>query len=240
MKFILEKNCLIAALAVSLALTAACATKNTNSTNPSTNPPVAEPTAVKPVTEVSKSTSASFKADLSIEPGDVKSNQTVKLSFAIKDPSSKVISDLEIVHEKPIHLLVISDELAYFDHIHPELGAAGKYSVETRYPTGGKYKLYADYTPKGEVQQINCLDINVAGESRTPVKLIADKQNTKTVGGLKVTMKSDKPLKAGDNLMLEFKVFDALKGKPVRDLQPCDYTFTCGMGMYQGTLMVTN
>lgn len=168
----------------------------------------------------SKSEKGPFSAELTVEPGEVKANQQVKLSFVIKDSSDKPIPELDIVHEKPMHLLAVSDDLAFFNHIHPHPGTDGKYAVETQFPSGGKYKLYLDYTPKGASQQISRLDVDVAGAPRVRAQLVADTLDTKTFGSLRVTLKPDKPLKSGEAILLNFKVADAQTGKPVTDLQP--------------------
>src|SRR5262249_32324945 len=164
--------------------------------------------------------SCAYSIELTTEPKPIKVNEPVKLSFTIKDPLGKPTTDLAIVHEKLIHLMITSDDLSWFDHIHPEPQSNGKYIVEATFPSGGKYNLYADYTPTGAHQQLSRLFIDVVGEQRAPVKLVADKEETKTFDDLRVTMKPSKPLVAGEDLMLNFRVEDANTGKPVTDLQP--------------------
>ncbi|MEW6732873.1 MAG: hypothetical protein AB1489_16225 [Acidobacteriota bacterium] len=147
---------------------------------------------------------SAFSIELTTEPGEISSNHPAKLHFVVKDPTGKVNPSLDIVHEKLMHLLVVSDDLAFFDHIHPEPDSEGKYSVETSFPSAGKYKLYADYTPKGTSQQIGRLEINVTGSRRERKQLEVDRQDTKSFGELRVTMKPDKPLKAGELIKLNF------------------------------------
>jgi hypothetical protein len=173
----------------------------------------------KPAAE-SGTKSNSYNVELKTEPGEIKADQLVKLTFTVKDPTGKKTSDLEIVHEKPMHLLVASSDLAQFDHIHPAPNSDGLYVVETKFPTSGKYKLYLDYTPKDESQQVSIIDIDVAGAPQQPVKLVADSEDTKIFDNLRLTMKPDKPFKAGEAITLNFNVADAKTGKPVTDLQP--------------------
>jgi hypothetical protein len=70
---------------------------------------------------------------------------------------------LEKVHEKPIHLLVVSRDQSLFDHVHPQLITPNRLSLEHTFAQGGHYWLYADFTPAGGSQTIARFPIDVAG-----------------------------------------------------------------------------
>src|SRR5262249_295378 len=81
---------------------------------------------------------------------------------------------LEYVHERPIHLMVVSDDLQEFDHIHPEVNEQGAWLAPHTFRHGGRYRLYADYTPPGSNQRVEFFDVAVQGPARPrPVKLEA-------------------------------------------------------------------
>ncbi|MCA1623642.1 MAG: cupredoxin domain-containing protein [Acidobacteria bacterium] len=122
-------------------------------------------------------------------------------------------------HEKPMHLLVVSRDLAEFYHIHPEQQADGSYRVSHVFPYGGEYKLYADFTPKGAVQVVKQIDVKAAGTERAKVALVPDQKLEKTINGLRIVMKPSAEIKAGQELMLNFQAFDAKTNKPATDLQ---------------------
>jgi hypothetical protein len=82
---------------------------------------------------------------------------------------------LDVMHDKKIHLIVVSNDLSYFDHVHPEFQSSGDYKIEvnskagvdangighstTQFPNGGDYMLYADYMPTGgthHVKKFHC------------------------------------------------------------------------------------
>lgn len=167
-----------------------------------------------------KLTNAAYRADFRSEPNEIKAGEPAALVFTVKDAQGNTVRDLPIVHEKPMHLLVTSSDLNEFYHIHPEPQADGTLRVEHTFPAGGDYKLYADYTPEGGKQIVDRIPFKVAGNTRPAVRLKEDSSNTKTVDGLRVTMGSDKPLRAGEDLMLNFAVADERTKKPVTDLQP--------------------
>lgn len=162
---------------------------------------------------------AGFHAELRTEPSVVKADEAVKLSFLVKNIKGAIIRFLQFVHEKPMHLIVVSDDLAEFYHIHPEMQVDDSYGVEHVFPHGGRYRLYADYTPPGSATIVEQFELNVAGPARTRESLAADANLTKEVEGLRVTASSDKPMSAGEDLILKFALTDAKTAQPVNNLQ---------------------
>lgn len=162
---------------------------------------------------------SAFKVDFQTKPGQVQAGTPATMVFTVKDKQNSVVKDLQIVHEKPMHLLIVSKDLAEFYHVHPEPSADGSYRVQHTFPNGGDYKLYADFTPANAKQVVERIDVKVAGTERPKVALIADKKLEKSVDGLKVVMKPSSAIKAGQELTLDFQVFDARTGKPATDLQ---------------------
>ncbi len=206
-------------LGLSFALLAGCAAPESSvSDNKGTNETTAAAPALEPIKNAEAP--AAFRADFRTEPTEIKAGEPATLSFTVKNNQGATVKDLQVVHEKPMHLLVVSNDLSEFYHIHPEPQTDGSLKVTHTFPNGGAYKLYADFTPPGATQIVDRLDVNVAGGARPRVALVEDKSNVKTIDGLRVTMKPDKPLRAGEELMLNFAVADAKTGKPTTDLQP--------------------
>ena len=162
---------------------------------------------------------SNFKVEFQTEPSQVQAGTAATLIFRVKDDKNTLVKDLQIVHEKPMHLLVVSKDLAEFYHIHPEPLADGTYRVQHTFPNGGDYKLYADFTPTNAKQVVERIDVKVSGAERPKVALAADKKLVKSVDGLKVVMKPSAPIKAGQELTLDFSAFDAATGKPATDFQ---------------------
>lgn len=169
--------------------------------------------------EINTDSAKAFSMDFKAEPAEIKAGIPAMLSFTVKDKQGGLVKDLQIVHEKPMHLLVVSKDLAEFYHIHPEQSADGSYQVSHNFPNGGEYRLYADFTPKDAVQVVEQIDVKVAGRERAKVALTPDQKFEKTVDGLKIVMKPSATIKAGQELMLDFQAFDAKTNKPATDLQ---------------------
>jgi plastocyanin len=198
---------------------AACGNAATTQTANNSNKAVANSATTDENAPVTIDSHRTFRVDFKSEPGAIKAGTPATLILTVKDQQGATVKDLQIVHEKPIHLLVVSNDLAEFCHIHPEQQADGSYRVSHVFPNGGDYKLYADFTPNGAVQVVEQIDVKVAGTERTKVALVPDEKLEKTVDGLKVVMKPSAEIKAGQELTLDFQAFDAKTNKPATDLQ---------------------
>ncbi len=164
-----------------------------------------------------------YNATLVTEPAEIVPNKPVKLVFSVQDYLTKdvVLKDLEIVHEKPMHLIIISEDLSYFDHIHPIPTADNSiFTVDAEFPHSGKYRLYLDYSPKRVGHRLGRIELTVSGTPAPPVPLVADKEDTHSAGGVKLTFKPEKPLKANDAVTLNFIAADEKTSQPVTDIEP--------------------
>ena len=97
-----------------------------------------------------------------LHPGD-------EASLALRpiDPEGKPVTRYEVVHEKLIHLFVVSEDLEFFAHIHPTLDG-DCFHVRERLPRPGMYRLLADYYPTGSVPQLSLSTLYVAGPASPP------------------------------------------------------------------------
>ncbi len=93
---------------------------------------------------------------------------TNSLAFKITDMSASPVSDLEVVHDKIMHLVLVRDDLNYFDHLHPQEISPGVFSVPYEFYAAGKYRVWIDFTIDG-MQHIVDFDFNVA---KGPGKLL--------------------------------------------------------------------
>jgi hypothetical protein len=123
------------------------------------------------------------------------------LQFRVPDGKGGLIRQLEFVHEKPMHVLVISHDRHSFAHIHPEVNEDGVWEVLFPFPHGGKFRVYADYTPPGGNQRIEHYDIPVPGPAATP----GQSPNT-------VHFENTAQIHAGEDVELQFHVDESVRG----------------------------
>lgn len=193
---------------------------NTNRTNTNANANVAANTPT-PETKVAVPTpeTPTQNPDFKIEMTSAPQGAETEMTFIVKDKNGSQIKNFKTVHEKKMHLIVVSEDLAEFEHLHPELQADGSFKVRHAFKHGGKFLLYPDVTPENGTQVVQRMEMNVSGEPKTPEKLIADMNLRKTVEGITVTMKPEKELQALTEMTINFVVTDESTGKPVTDLQ---------------------
>jgi uncharacterized membrane protein len=68
------------------------------------------------------------------------------------------------VHGELMHVIVVSEDLAYFDHVHPVPEGDG-FALTYRFPRDGRYAMFLDVTPQGDRQQVFRRAIAVSGKS---------------------------------------------------------------------------
>lgn len=139
---------------------------------------VAAPDAAAPKT---------FKISLTTDPAVPAAGKPVKLTFTpaiVEKPGEAV--PLDVVHEKKLHLIMVSDDLSWFDHQHPEYNGTGLDLTYT-FPKGGNYLLYADYKPAGAGHQVEKLPVTVSGTPAKPVAFSAAK-TAANLDGYEVTL----------------------------------------------------
>jgi uncharacterized membrane protein len=142
------------------------------------------------------------------------------LDFQVREKKSgRLQSDLEIVHEYPLHLMIVSRDLSYFDHVHPLPQPDGSYRLEHTFPFGGEFILFADCTPKGAEVQSFRIPLQVHGEPPpNPPKLEETTYQTMKAGPRDVLLFT-KPviLSPGHPTNLKFLLFENDRG--ISDLE---------------------
>ncbi len=113
----------------------------------------------------------SFDMEVSHTPPSLNPGDVATLDMRMLHPRTrKTAVQFEIVHEKLIHLFVVSENLEFFAHVHPDLQPDHSFRQQIRLPNGGMYRLLADFYPAGSVPQLALGTIYVNGSSG-PVKL---------------------------------------------------------------------
>lgn len=159
------------------------------------------------------------QAKFTLPAGQPLPGQNTTLTIKLTDKAGKPIDKLDTVHEKKLHLIVVSKDLSFFNHIHPEYKENGEFAITTLFPAAGDYKVIADFTPTGMGAVNKSQWIAVQGSAPAPQPVRPETVWKTETGGKAVTLSFDQ-LKAGKELTLTFHIKDAQTGKPVTDLQP--------------------
>ncbi len=127
---------------------------------------------------------------------------------------------VERVHEKEMHVLVISEDLASFSHIHPDPVTHQFYAGMHVFPHAGKYWMFVDHTPPGQTQTIAKFRVAVSGEPYVRRELRETGAKEVVVEGIRATLTTTGSLEVGNDISFRFGLADAGSGKVIGDLEP--------------------
>ncbi|TDF97205.1 hypothetical protein [Paenibacillus piri] len=145
-------------------------------------------------------------------------NQDTSIRIEIQN-GGKPIEQFDVNHEQKQHLIIVSKDLSYFHHIHPEYKGNGVFEITTRFPAGGDYKLIADFVPTGGSAMNKMEWVHIEGAPAKSKPIQPDASLTQTVDGKQVTLAFDR-LKANEELTLTYTIKDASTKAPITNLQP--------------------
>jgi hypothetical protein len=166
-----------------------------------------------------------YQLDFRTVPPVVKVGQKATLRFKIFHPGTgEPIQKFEVVHERQYHLFVISQDMEYFQHIHPEEQPDGTWTIDLTLPRAGYYKVLSDFLPSGGASQFIARPLVTAGYAGNlaadSAHLVPDTILTKTVDDLTATISYDPPaFVVGLYGHLTFHLTASATGSPVTDLQ---------------------
>jgi len=109
-----------------------------------------------------------YHVQMSHSPSLLNPGTNAIITLRVLDPeTSKPIEHFELVHEKLMHVFLVSENLEFFAHLHPTPEADGSFRLQVRLPQAGMYRLLADYYPSGSVPQLTLKTLFVSGSSQT-------------------------------------------------------------------------
>lgn len=147
-----------------------------------------------------------FAVDLEVAPRAARAGAPLRLRFVLRDPKTGKPAKLALIHEKLLHLFIVSSDLQYFAHEHPVLQRDGSFVFEAVLPFGGEYRLLCDFYPEGATPQMIGKTVFLAGAPRSgaPLKVDVGPQRGSNLG-VSLRMEPAEPL-AGTKTMLFFKL----------------------------------
>ncbi len=105
-----------------------------------------------------------FPVDMTVQPAVPKPGEDAVLNFGIADPATgKPVRQFEVVHEKLYHVFVVSQDLKFFLHTHPEKEAEEDFHLKLKFPKPGMYRVLNDFYPAGATPQLITNTVMVPG-----------------------------------------------------------------------------
>ena len=149
-----------------------------------------------------------YRVAMSTVPERPAAGRTVLLTFRVMDPKTgKPVVMFNEIHEKLFHLFVVSEDLTFYAHEHPERLVDGSFRLAVLLPEGGMYRVLADFYPTGGTPQLIAKTVLVAAGPKVTIP------EAKGNMGVKLRPEPAQPI-AGQKTMLFFDV------DPAEGLEP--------------------
>lgn len=146
----------------------------------------------------------------------VTAGQRTDLRFVIRDDSGLAVTSYRREHDKELHLILASRDLATYRHLHPARAEDGTWSTPVDLPRAGGYRVFADFTPAKKAAGNLTLGADLAASGPYEPRELPGPNATVKVHGYEVEL--DGGLRPGEAGELKLNV--SRNGKPVTDLQP--------------------
>ncbi len=158
-------------------------------------------------------------------PTQVNTNSSTLLSFTVYDAASgNQVRLFQLAYTKLIHMVVVDDELKFFNHIHPSQNG-DKFVINTQFPHDGLYHIYLSFQPIGAIEQQFGLTLFVGPKTQElpTVDGEIDTNLTKTFDDITVQL-TDPHLVASQMMKgeqtIRFLLTNSKTGEPITDLAP--------------------
>ena len=146
------------------------------------------------------------------------------LTMVVRDPDTgERVSRFIEVHERQLHLFIISRDLTRFAHVHPRRREDGTFELQHDM-AAGEYMLIADFLPADGTAQLVQRAVVTPGYAgplfaAAALPTPSASPQEQVAGGLRIRLESD-ALRPRRESLLRFLLSDADSGLPVTDLEP--------------------
>lgn len=105
-----------------------------------------------------------YPLELTVDPVLPRAGVLTRLTFGLTDPRTQTpVRGFEVVHEKLYHVFVVSQDLSFFLHTHPERQPNEDFRLDVRFPKPGMYRVLSDFYPSGGTPQLVTSTVIVPG-----------------------------------------------------------------------------
>ena len=156
------------------------------------------------------------EAGLALELGEreLPRGQKARLTFTIAGSDGEPVRDFEVEHDRRMHLILVRRDLTGFQHLHPRMGADGRWSTDVSIADAGSYRVFADFKRRGEN---HTLASELAVDGPLDSRPLASTRTTADAGdGYRVRLSGETP-RAGEPATLRFTVTRAGREVAVED-----------------------
>jgi hypothetical protein len=183
-----------------------------------------------------------YAVEMETAPRAPRAGAPVRLRFTVRHPGDGgAVREFAVVHDKPYHLFVISQDLEEYQHVHPRPQADGSLTVEVTLGRPGYYRVYSDFLPVGGTPQVipgALVTADAAADlASSTARLVPDLTLERRQDQVLATLDLPRAgLVAGREEKVGLHVRDGKTGTPVRDLEPYLGAYGHALVMSEDTL----
>ena len=178
------------------------------------------------VEKVGKVEKVAGEKDFHIElAGEFAKDQPSDLFIELHDTNGKPILDLQKSHERILHVILISEDLEEFMHVHPEDNPAMEkldiegFGVNITATKAGRYRVLVDGNRLGIGEVYDIGWIEVKGEEE-PVVIQKNLSQNRVFDEYEVLLEKDpETFKSGEKVQLSYIIRDRKTGSPVFNIE---------------------
>jgi len=137
-----------------------------------------------------------------------------ELAFSILDDTGAAVTDFDVTHEKPMHLLLVNHALTEYHHLHPQMDADGTWTVDVAFASDGFFRMVADFKSGGTPVALGT-DLVVGSAPMRMADISAD-ERTAVSGPYTAVLSGDTAHEAARPLKVTF----TRDGAPVTTVNP--------------------
>lgn len=136
---------------------------------------------------------AEYRLNLTVTPQPARPQEKIHLRFDVRDPwKDNPVQKFALVHEKPFHAFIVSQDLEHFVHDHP-VWENGAFHYDTIFPRPGMYRVIGDFFPEASTAQLLPKTVFVAGAAPMAGATLTSDYSPKQGENLKVEINESLP-----------------------------------------------
>jgi hypothetical protein len=102
---------------------------------------------------------------LAVDSTTVAPGASSHFGFTIVDAAGDAVTSFDELHERPLHLIVLSRNMVDYLHLHPTMDRDGHWTVELPALDPGSYRVFADFQPTGTENLTLGTDVTIPGDT---------------------------------------------------------------------------
>lgn len=124
---------------------------------------------------------AEYHLDVTASPAPA-AGTPLRLTFEVTDPwKGNPVTKYSVIHEKLFHAFLVSEDLDFFRHVHPEWrDDVHAFTYDTTLPKSGMYRVLGDFYPEAATPQLLAQTLVVPGQPPPQATLTRDEAPKKT------------------------------------------------------------